>query len=198
MGRKRQDKQEQPDLEEQQDASSEPAAEEEELETADSPEAGQETVEPDSARVEALEQELTEWKDRCLRQAAEMENLRHRTRREAEDARKFANERLISDLLPVLDNFGRALDAAQQSENNVEAFRSGVEQIHRLLADTLTRAGLTRIEAVGEPFDPNQHEAIMQVPADGDQEPGVVVEELRPGYRLNERVVRPSLVKVTT
>jgi len=195
MGRKRQEKMEQPEVDEQQNAAAEGAevdAVGDDLDSADA--AG--LFEADSRTAE-LEQQLNEWKDRCLRQAAEADNLRRRTLREAEDAKRFANERLVSDLLPVLDNFGRALEAAGQTDN-FDALKGGVEQIYRLLDDILCRAGLQRIEAAGQPFDPNLHEAIMQVPADEEHEPGYVVEELRPGYRLNDRVVRPSLVKVTT
>lgn len=194
MGRKRQEKMEQPEVDEQQNAAAEGAdvdAVGDDLDSADAASApGADT------RVAELEQQLNEWKDRCLRQAAEADNLRRRTLREAEDAKRFANERLVADLLPVLDNFGRALDAAGQTDN-FDALKGGVEAIYRMLDDVLSRAGLQRIEAVGQPFDPNLHEAIMQVPADDEHEAGQVVEELRAGYRLNDRVVRPSLVKVT-
>ena len=193
MGRKRQDNVEQPETDEQLEVASEAAAADLEVEGVDEPAVDDGT----DARVEALERELAEWRDRCLRQAAEGDNLRRRTLREAEDSRRYANERLITDLLPVLDNLSRALDAASQTDN-FEALQSGVQAIHRQLDDLLTRSGLERINAVGADFDPNQHEAILQVPAGDDQEPGQVVEELRAGYRLNERVVRPSLVKVTS
>jgi molecular chaperone GrpE len=148
-------------------------------------------------RVAELEKELADWKDRCLRAMADMDNVRRRARIEAEEARKYANENLVADLLPVLDNFSRALDAAGQT-SSVEALASGVEQIHRQLSEVLARAGLRRIDAVGQPFDPNLHEAILQVEPQEGQEAHQVVEELRPGYRLNDRVVRPSLVKVTS
>lgn len=197
MGRKKSDKNERPEGEEQLDATGEDTElMEDDVDVVDSNSEASAEVDPTAGRVQALEQELADWKDRCLRQAAEMENLRHRTRREAEDARRFANERLVTELLPVVDNFARALEAAEHTDNP-EALKIGVEQIHRLMSDILARSGLTRIQAVGEAFDPNQHEAILQVPAAEDQESGVVVEELRPGYRLNERVVRPSLVKVS-
>jgi molecular chaperone GrpE len=197
MGRKKSDKNERPEGEEQLDATGEDTElMEDDVDVVDSNYEASAEVDPTAGRVQALEQELADWKDRCLRQAAEMENLRHRTRREAEDARRFANERLVTELLPVVDNFARALEAAEHTDNP-EALKTGVEQIHRLMSDILARSGLTRIQAVGEAFDPNQHEAILQVPAAEDQESGVVVEELRPGYRLNERVVRPSLVKVS-
>ncbi|MCC2670196.1 MAG: co-chaperone GrpE [Armatimonadetes bacterium] len=192
MGRKRQDNVEQPDVDEQQEAAGETTAAAGEVS-----EAAEADDTATDSRVEALEREAAEWRDRCLRQAAEADNLRRRTLREAEDAKRYGNERLVGDLLPVLDNLARALDAASQTDN-FEALKSGVEQIYRQLDDLLSRSGLTRITSVGEPFDPNLHEAIMQVEPEGDQEPGQVVEELRAGYRLNDRVVRPSLVKVTS
>lgn len=163
-------------------------------------EAAEETAVDGAGEDDALaaaQAEAADWKDRYVRSLADMDNVRRRARMEAEEARKFASEKVISDLLPVLDNFSRALEAANQT-SDFEALRSGVELIHRQLTDLLERTGLQRIEALGQPFDPNLHEAIMQVePADG-QEPHQVVEELRPGYRLHERVVRPSLVKVTS
>lgn len=144
-----------------------------------------------------LAQELAEWKDRALRTAAEMENFRRRAAMEAENTRKFANEGLIYDLLPVIDNFQRAMDAAEKTPN-FEALKSGVDLIHRQFSDVLKKVGLEQIEAVGAPFDPNLHQAVMQVPPEDGQEPHQVVEELRPGYKLNDRVLRPTLVKVTS
>jgi molecular chaperone GrpE len=148
-------------------------------------------------QVAQLEAEVAEWKDRTLRAVADMENVRRRARIDAEEARKFASEGLLSDLLPVLDNFGRALEAAEQT-SDFEALKSGVDLTRRQLLDVLNRNGLRQIEALGQPFDPNLHEAIMQAEPQEGQQPGQVVEELRPGYRLNDRVIRPSLVKVTS
>ncbi|HTE20687.1 MAG TPA: nucleotide exchange factor GrpE [Armatimonadota bacterium] len=150
-----------------------------------------------SERIATLEREAEEWRDRCLRTAAEMENLRRRAQREAEEDRKRGNERLISELLPALDNFSRALESADQT-SNLEALKTGVELIYRQLSDVLSRQGLERIEALGQPFDPNLHEAIMQVEPQEGQSPHEVVEELRAGFRLNDRVLRPTLVKVTS
>jgi molecular chaperone GrpE len=165
------------------------------------PDGGSATAPPAAAggddRTAKLEAEVAELKDRYLRSLAEMDNVRRRARLDAEEARKFANETLMAELLPVLDNLARALEAAEQT-TNFEALQSGVEQTRRKLAEVLGRAGLERIEAVGRPFDPNVHEAIMQVePRDG-QGPNEVVEELQAGYMLNDRVLRPSLVKVTS
>ena len=151
---------------------------------------------PADDRVAALEAEVAEMKDRYLRAVADMDNVRRRSRMEAEDARKFANETLMSALLPVLDNFTRALEAAEQT-TSFDALKGGVDQTRRQMLDILSNAGLERIEAVGQPFDPNLHEAIMQVPAGEGQAPNQVAEELRAGYKLNDRVLRPTLVKVT-
>jgi molecular chaperone GrpE len=147
--------------------------------------------------VERLRAEVADLKDRYLRALADMDNVRKRARLDADDARKFANEGLVSELLPVLDNFARAIEAAEQSPN-FEALKSGVDLIHRQLSEVLTRAGLQKIDAMGQPFDPNVHEAIMQVEPQEGQEPHQVVEELRAGYRFSDRVVRPTLVKVTS
>ncbi len=179
-------------------------------------EASQETAEEDAAvdapqdqsgqsadgqaqgdRIAQLEAEVNDWRDRCLRAVAEMENVRRRAARDAEDAISRSNERFITDLLPVLDNFTRALEAAEQF-SDIEGLKSGVAQIHRQLMDVVTRQGLERIESVGQSFDPNLHEAIMQVEPQEGQEPNQVVEELRAGYKLNDRVIRPPLVKVTS
>jgi molecular chaperone GrpE len=154
----------------------------------------------DPAELEALRAERDTWKERtdqALRLAAEKDTALRRSRQDIEDARKYASEKLIADLLPVVDNFARALEAAEQNPS-VEALKEGVDATHRQLMDALQRVGLARIEALGQPFDPNVHEAIMQVaPTDG-QEANQVVEELRAGYKLHDRVVRPSLVKVTS
>lgn len=147
--------------------------------------------------LEAALAERDDWRSKCLYAAAEMDNVRRRARLDADEARRFATERLITDLLPVMDNFSRALDVAAQGGSS-EALQDGVGLIHRQLAEALRRAGLQQIEAVGQPFDPNLHEAILQVePLDG-QPPHHVVEELQAGYRLYERVVRPTLVKITS
>jgi molecular chaperone GrpE len=133
--------------------------------------------------------------DKFLRAVADLDNYRRRARQEMDEVRKFGNEQLISDLLGVLDNFERAVQAAETSQN-AEALRDGVSLIHRQLLDTLAKAGLEPIEALHQPFDPTLHEAIMQVEAE-EHEPNTVVEELRKGYQLHGRLIRPSLVKVS-
>lgn len=130
--------------------------------------------------------------NRALRLQADYENLRRRTRQEREELLKFGSEQLIKNLLPVLDNFERALASAGDGG---EKFISGVEMIHRKLNEVLNAEGLTPIPAKGEPFDPNLHEAVMQVEDTGEPE-NTIAEELRRGYYLKGKVIRPSMVKV--
>jgi molecular chaperone GrpE len=162
---------------------------------ADDP-AASEDVMQDASELERLQAELEDWRSRCYREAANLENIRRRARMDAEDARRFANERILSALVPVLDNLELAVEAAEQS-NDVQVLIEGVRQIQRQFQDILAAEGVERIPALGERFDPNMHEAIMQVEPEEGQHPQQVVEELRPGYKLNDRVVRPALVKVT-
>ena len=132
--------------------------------------------------------------DRCLRALAELDNVRKRTQREREEYIRFANESLLRELLPVLDNFDRALQAARSS-GGPEAFVAGMELIHRELLRVLEKFGLTAFSASGQPFDPERHEAVARVPATGQREM-TVVEETRRGYLLNDRVLRPAMVTV--
>jgi molecular chaperone GrpE len=130
---------------------------------------------------------------RYQRLAADFENYKRRTRQELADRTQYANEELVSKLLPVLDNFRRALD-----HEPVGADRNwfeGIKLVARQFEDVLQAQGVSQIPAVGEKFDPSQHEAIASEETD-EHEEGTVVEELQPGYRLHNRVLRPTLVKV--
>jgi molecular chaperone GrpE len=146
-------------------------------------------------RLQEQEQVAAENHDKFLRTMAEFDNFRRRSRQEMEDARRFAIEKLASDLLPALDNFERALQHTSDGDSD-DAIREGILLIHKQLMDTLAKHGITPIEAIGKPFDPKYHEAIMRVEPAPGQEPGTVVEELRKGYMISDRVLRASLVKV--
>lgn len=141
--------------------------------------------------------EAAEYRDLYMRAVAEMENVRRRARLDVQEAHRYAAAELVTRLIPVIDNLNLALEAAQQS-GDAEALRKGVELIQKQFMQALEEAGLSTISAAGQQFDPNYHEAIMQAPAQDGQEPGLVLEELRSGYRLHDRVLRPSLVKVAT
>jgi molecular chaperone GrpE len=149
------------------------------------------------ARLEETERAAAEAHNRYVRTLADFDNFRKRTRGEQEDMKRWAHEEIVAQLLPILDNFERALDSSD-GQQNPQAFAEGVRLIYRQLFDTLKKAGLEQIPTEGEPFDPTVHEAIMQVdPAEG-QAPHEVVEELRKGYKLNGRLLRAALVKVTS
>lgn len=145
--------------------------------------------------VAALQVQLDELNQRFLRTAADFENYKRRTALEKEDLMKYSNAKIIGEILPVLDNFQLALKTTSDNKD-VQNVVKGVDMIYRQLQQVLEAAGMTKIEAVGHAFDPNLHEAIMQVDDDSVPE-DTVVEELRAGYMLKERVIRPSMVKVS-
>jgi len=140
---------------------------------------------------EAVEN-IAELEDRLLRQAAESGNYRKRAAREKEEARQFANQSLIEKLLPVMDNFQMALEAAKDAD---PAVRDGVEMILGQFKGVFEQSGVEEVDALGQVFDPELHEAVSQQETT-DAEEGVVVQQLRKGYRLHERLVRPASVVV--
>jgi molecular chaperone GrpE len=144
--------------------------------------------------ADELKRQLDEKQDRLLRALADVENVRRRAQREREDYVKYANESLLRDVLPVLDNFDRAI-AAAQAGTAAPGVVDGVELIRRELLRVLERHGVTRYSAVGQPFDPSRHEAIARV-VSTEQRPDTVVSETAPGYALHGRVLRPALVAV--
>jgi molecular chaperone GrpE len=149
----------------------------------------------------AMEEEKAALQDRLLRLAAEFENYRKRIDRERRDQADAAVANAIEDLLPIIDNFERALEASNPAKagrhesGDIEAFRRGVELIHKQMLDLLRKRGVTPIEALGTDFDPNVHQAVIHEPSDQHRE-GEVMEELQRGYKLGERLLRPSMVKV--
>jgi molecular chaperone GrpE len=130
---------------------------------------------------------------RYQRLAADFENYKRRTRQELADRTQYANEELLRKLLPILDNFKRALDHTPPGID--PGWLEGIRLVARQFEATLAAQGLTTIPALGEKFDPSQHEAIARQETD-EQEEGTIVEEMQPGYRLHDRVLRPTLVKV--
>ena len=141
----------------------------------------------------ALQKERDELQDRLLRSAAEFDNYRKRTERERRELSDAVSADLIRDLLPVVDDLERALAASTESSD--QALRSGVELIHRQLLEAMRRRGAEALETVGEDFDPAWHEAMASEPADGRRD-GEIVAEIRKGYRIGSRLIRPAMVKV--
>jgi molecular chaperone GrpE len=124
-----------------------------------------------------------------------MDNIRRRHRQEQADRLQYANAELIAKLLPVLDNFHRALDHAEGPEGSAEQLRNGLLMVVKQFEDILESEGVRAIEAEGKFFDPNLHQAVIAEPSE-DHEEGQIVAELQRGYTLHDRVLRPSLVKV--
>ena len=150
-----------------------------------------------SEETDAQSEELAKLRDQVLRTQAEMENLRRRNQRELENAHKFAVEKLAADLLPALDSFEKGIETTAGLEGEgVAAIAEGMQLSLKLLAETLAKHGLTQITPLGEPFDPQQHEAMAMVP-NPDMEPNSVMDVLQPGYVLNGRVVRAAKVVVS-
>jgi molecular chaperone GrpE len=147
-----------------------------------------------TSEIDDLRRQLEEKHDRLLRTLAEMDNMRRRSQREREDYTRYANESLILELLPVLDNFDRALTAARTA-GDAGRLVEGVELIRRELLRALERHGVSVYSALGQPFDPTRHEATERV-ISADQPPGTVVGEIVPGYLLHGRVIRPAQVSV--
>lgn len=154
---------------------------------ATSPAATDETAEL-KARIESLE-------DSLLRAKADFQNLQRRSAAERSEAIRYANADLLKSLLNVLDDFDRSMDAAEVSDNK-DAVIDGVRLVHDNLMKALKDAGLEQVDALGQPFDPNIHEALLQQPTD-DFPPGTVVDQVARGYRLRDRVLRPARVIVS-
>ncbi|MBA2873537.1 nucleotide exchange factor GrpE [Thermaerobacillus caldiproteolyticus] len=146
-------------------------------------------------KIAELEGKLQDMENRYLRLHADFDNFRRRTRLEFEAAEKYRAQSLITDLLPTLDNFERALKIEAEDEKS-KSILQGMEMVYRSLVEALKKEGVEAIEAVGKPFDPHLHQAVMQV-EDNNYEPNTVVEELQKGYKLKDRVIRPAMVKVS-
>jgi molecular chaperone GrpE len=142
--------------------------------------------------VVELRKERDQLQDRLLRQAAEFDNFRKRIDRERKDTSEYAAVEFVKDLLPVIDDFERAL---QVDAPGTESYRQGLEIIHRGLMDMLRKRGVTRIDSVGTDFDPHIHQAVAYDDAP-DRRDGEVIEEFARGYKLGDRLLRPAMVKV--
>jgi molecular chaperone GrpE len=143
--------------------------------------------------LDALQREKDTLQDRLLRTAAEFDNYRKRMDRERRELAEYASADILKDLLPILDNFERALQAPATAES--DAFRKGIELIHKQMLDVLRKRGVKPIEALGTDFDPNFHQAVIHEESATHRE-GEVMAELQRGYLLGERLLRPAMVKV--
>jgi molecular chaperone GrpE len=156
------------------------------------PEADKDPVAELEGKVIALEKDKKDNWDRYLRAAADLENMRKRQKREIEDAKFEAKNKILKEMLPVVDNLERAIEHASTAGTN--PIVEGVQLVLRQFTTAFERLEVTGVEAMGQPFDPNLHEAISQ--QESDQPPGTVVQVLQRGYRSGERLLRPALVVV--
>lgn len=175
------------------------AGSEQETNTADAAaDAGTDMEAPESEVTEAdadeHEVEVSQLKDQVLRSLAEVENVKRRATRDVENAHKFATEKLINDLFPVIDSLEKAVETAVSIEG-AESISEGVALSLKLFVDTLGKSGVKQIDPLGEPFDPQLHEAMTMVP-NPDAEPNSVMDVMAKGYVLNGRLVRAAKVIV--
>ena len=151
-------------------------------------------VEIPEAELEQLKQKANEEEEKYLRLYAEFENYKRRMKQEASIIKDYQAQRVLTDVLPALDNMDRALKQEGESEDFL-TFKKGVNMVYNDLLKSLKDNGLEEIESYNQPFDPNVHQAVMQ-DNNPDFESGVVTEELQRGYKLKDRVLRPAMVKV--
>ena len=156
----------------------------------------EQTAPAGASEAEVNKQLADENYQKLLRVQADYDNFRRRSRLEKEEFAKYASQKLIEQLLPIYDNFDRALIAGKDTVD-AEAFTKGIEMIFRQFSAVLESEGVTAIEALGQPFDPEFHQAVMKEESP-DHEEGIVIEELQKGYRMKDKVIRPSMVKVSS
>lgn len=146
--------------------------------------------------IEELKKQSEENYNRFLRVQADFDNFRRRTVKEKEETAKFASSKVIEQLIPVMDNFERAISAGEENSDN-DSMVEGVKMVFKQIEQIFEKEGVEPIPAEGEAFDPNYHQAVMQVESD-EHDAGIVVEELQKGYKMKGRVLRPSMVKVSS
>ncbi len=145
--------------------------------------------------TQSLKQQVEELKDQLLRNAAELENFKRRMNEERAREVKYRSQSIVTNIIPAIDNFERALSSTVEDENT-KTFLTGFKMIHAQLVEALTQEGVEVIAAEGVAFDPTVHQAVMQESVEG-VESGMVLQELQKGYKLKDRVIRPSMVKVS-
>lgn len=148
------------------------------------------------AQIEALQEQLAKTKDDALRTLADAQNIKRRAEAEIDKARKFALEKFAGELLAVADNLERALEAADTDSEMVKPLAEGVQLTQKTLIDTLAKFNVVQLDPVGEPFDPQFHQAMSMV-ENPDVEPNTVTLVMQKGYTLNERLLRPAMVMVS-
>lgn len=164
-----------------------------ELEQAESLEQEQHSIDELESKTKELQEEKDELYNKLVRLQAEYDNYKKRTQKEKQSDRKYKSQELVTELLPAIDNFDRALQIEVTEENS--SFIDGMSMVYRQIQEALEKQGVEEIQSVGEEFDPTIHHAVMQV-EDEEKESNVILEEMQKGYMLKDRVIRPAMVKV--
>lgn len=146
--------------------------------------------------AEQLQEQLERAREDVLRAAADAQNARRRAEQDVEKARKFALERFVQDLLPVVDNLERAMSSVDVDDETFKPVLEGIQLTYKTFQDSLSRHQVIVVDPAGEPFDPEQHQAMSMIP-NGEVEPNTVLEVFQKGYLLNGRLVRPAMVVVS-
>ncbi|TLS39348.1 nucleotide exchange factor GrpE [Pseudalkalibacillus caeni] len=166
------------------------------LETSEEEGQSEDNITPEQEEIAHLTEQLNELENRMVRTQADYDNFRRRTREEKAASAKYRSQSLVEEILPVLDNFERAF-AVQGEGESYNSLLQGMEMVYRQLKDALLKEGVEEIDAVGQPFDPHKHQAVMQVETN-EYESDVVAEVLQKGYMLKDKVIRPAMVKVSS
>ena len=160
--------------------------------------AATEAAEASAARIADLEDALAAAQQEALYAKADVQNVRRRAEKEVADAHAYSATKFARDILSVADNIGRALDLIPAAAREDDAWKGlivGLEATGRELSAVFERNGIRRVESMGQPLDPNLHQAMMEIPTD-DAAPGTIVQEIQPGYMIKDRLLRPALVGV--
>ncbi|MFC0232658.1 nucleotide exchange factor GrpE [Vagococcus entomophilus] len=155
----------------------------------------EEPKENEPSELELLNEKLEEAEDKFLRAQAEIANMRSRFQKEREDAAKYRAQDLAKELLPAIDNLERALQT-EVTDDQGSSLKKGIEMVLESLNHALKQAGIEEIPSLGETFDPNLHQAVQSLPATDDQKSEEIIQVLQKGYKLHDRVLRPTMVVV--
>lgn len=164
--------------------------------SADYSDAGSSELDTLKEQLEQAQQQIVELKDQALRVQAESQNIRRRSEKDVENAHKFALDKFSAELLPVVDNLERALSTADQHNEELKAFSEGIELTRKTFLDVLKRFNVEQVDPVGEPFDPQLHQAMSMIEAP-DSEPNTVLDVMQKGFTLNGRLIRAAMVVIS-
>ncbi|UZJ43010.1 nucleotide exchange factor GrpE [Marinimicrobium sp. C6131] len=184
------------DAQEYEEVAAETESAETDTDTPGGDEPGEESVEALKARIDSLSAAMEAAKEQVLRSQAEAQNARRRAEQDVEKAHKFGQEKLLQDLLPVVDNLERALAAMDTDNPDLKAVVEGIQLTHKSFIDALAKYHVEPVDPRGEPFDPERHQAMTMV-ANPDVEPNTVIDVFQKGYTLHGRLVRPAMVVVS-